>query len=439
MLFISIALLLAGCTPSTDAPPSPPPGPTIEEFIQQTNQIHSDRLNHLVTDLSPYQREFPGELAKDAGFSEEELAAMVNYQRQYFPKNVLSAEQAAHDVDILFRLFYYTFALYEYYGGQETFDRARQEVEADLAGRDRMTAGQLEEILRTRLSFITDGHAFLNNQLFSPHQRYFYNEEIALFPTEDGGYMAQFDDGAERLLSVNGAPNVDDWIFPSISEEGGLVWYPGFLAPSGSTPVEAVFQFEKSSRHLFLQEAQPNGYELTPTFTESRQGIPTVALRNFIEVDSNSEFIKTGKPLSEAPVAILDLRGNGGGQLYAVESWLHAYGCGSLTSLAGDDSGIFLETRASSYLMAHDYPKRLPFALANSPEGFYKSKMDYYRLFGNNSKLRQPSALPVKVESEKILFVLMDSVSMSSQSIWYPPSRAAPMSFLWVCPPKVHF
>ena len=417
-LMLCLLLLLSACgtagpvlTPTPS--PAPVPLPSFEDVLTDSNARHADMVDrHLVEDLSPYLCEFSGGDLKAAGFTEEELAALVQYDALYSARTTHTAEEAARDVDLLFRLFRYCFALYEYYGGREAFDAARAAVEKDLAGQRFITAGRLEEILFTRLSFITDGHSALNGRPFTPRQRLYYSEEAAFLPDGAGGYVT---DGVlpVRLTAVNGGTDLEHWIVPSISPEGRLVWYPGTLAPSGDPAVEAVYTLEDGELNLTLAEAQPyTGYERTPAFSASWEGVPTVAMRDFTDADIRNPFIETGAPLAEEPLAILDLRGNGGGMLSTASAWLYAYGCGGLAPFCADN-GVFLSTRATSYIKAHDTPRRLPFLnYLGTPEQYHDKFMTDYRRRGNYSTLHQPEAVE-RAEGGGLLFVLTDSASMS--------------------------
>ena len=345
-LMLCLLLLLSACgtagpvlTPTPS--PAPVPLPSFEDVLTDSNARHADMVDrHLVEDLSPYLCEFSGGDLKAAGFTEEELAALVQYDALYSARTTLTAEEADRDVDLLFRLFRYCFALYEYYGGRKAFDAARAAVEKDLAGQRFITAGRLEEILFTRLSFITDGHSSLNGRPFTPRQRLYYSEEAAFLPDGAGGYVI---DGVlpVRLTAVNGGTDLEHWIVPSISPGGRLVWYPGTLAPSGDPAVEAVYTLEDGELNLTLAEAQPyTGYERTPAFSASWDGVPTVTMRDFTDADIRNPFIATGAPLAEEPLAILDLRGNGGGMLSTASAWLYAYGCGGLLFVLTDSASM---------------------------------------------------------------------------------------------------
>ena len=81
-------------------------------------------------------------------FSDRYLAETINY------------EEAAADVDLLFRTLHVCYGAY-YYFGQAAYDEAEQEVMDWLSGKYIVSVYELQDIIRKSLDFMVDAHSFV--------------------------------------------------------------------------------------------------------------------------------------------------------------------------------------------------------------------------------------------------------------------------------------
>ena len=69
-----------------------------------------------------------------------------------------SVEQAQFDINSLFDMMRKRYGLYDFYGGAEVFEAARQQALEDCESAQTLDADALQQIILDNLSFITDQH-----------------------------------------------------------------------------------------------------------------------------------------------------------------------------------------------------------------------------------------------------------------------------------------
>ena len=67
-------------------------------------------------------------------------------------------------MDYLFNVFHDTYALYDYFGGDEVFHAAKEAVIEECESSASLTGEILEQSLLKNLTFIKDGHFSINGQ-----------------------------------------------------------------------------------------------------------------------------------------------------------------------------------------------------------------------------------------------------------------------------------
>ena len=116
------ACLLAGCASAPDLPPQP----TLDELLAETNAAHQAVTKPQV-DASQYRtRPAPDEETVDYFTG--------GGQTTFDPDAVVTAAQAAEDMEYLFDAFRTLYGPYDFFGGDETFGRHKAELQARQFG-----------------------------------------------------------------------------------------------------------------------------------------------------------------------------------------------------------------------------------------------------------------------------------------------------------------
>lgn len=142
VLLAAAMLSMTGC--------STIPQPTMEELMAEVNAEHQ-AIEKPEVAVEPYSQ-----YVAPRGSVEQDLTpAEPN------PDGSLSMEQAQFDINSLFDMMRKSYGLYDFYGGAEVFEAARQQALADCESAQTMDADVLQQIILDNLSFITDQHFLL--------------------------------------------------------------------------------------------------------------------------------------------------------------------------------------------------------------------------------------------------------------------------------------
>lgn len=316
-LFIC-CLCLTGCSAAAI------PQPTKAELLAEVNAEHQ-AVQWENVDPEPYIRK-----DKDAW----DTTYFTNEMEPFDAEQVLTRQQAEEDVDYLFRAFRGGYSLYGYFGGDEVFGAAQEAILQELDGRDTLTGQELTDILTDHLTFIEDGHFCINLSFPAPTKIPFFFRETAFLKTETG---YQTTDG-RAVQSVDGYADLDGLFKRSISQQGQLVYYPVLLQDSVFRYFyDSMEQEQTCGETLTVRYTDGTSEELTaepyrPFYKDLPEGqktalrqdgaIPVFQFNNF---HYKEELLEGAQALRAAPVSMLDLRSNTGGEETLLHEWINAY------------------------------------------------------------------------------------------------------------------
>lgn len=321
---LALCLCLAGCTAAPDIPQ-----PTLDELLAEVNAEHQS-IQRGELDPTPYLR---------TSLSKEDWPKAAEYATatysDYDPDKLLTHDEAVEDVNYLFDACYYAYGLYDYFGGHETFDAARQAILHDLDGKDSMTCQQLEEIMVSHLGFIKDGHFSINQNHPAPFQIPFFFRQTAFLKTGDGYQTVN----GKVVESVENHEDLDELFKRSISKQGQLVYYPVLLKDAAfdgesefkkhTCDEKLVVHYTDGSTETLTAEPWKQYYENLPkgqnTDLRETDGISVFQFNNFNQ-EYRSEILDDTEQLKDAPVSMVDLRSNTGGDSTIGDQWLCIYG-----------------------------------------------------------------------------------------------------------------
>ncbi|TFD93626.1 S41 family peptidase [Jeotgalibacillus sp. R-1-5s-1] len=234
----------------------------------------------------------------------------------------LTQDEMYADFEIFIRTMRYGYGPYEFYGGDEAFKAAAEEMNQWISSSEGQVSGEeYARKLRDAFSFIKDQHFFIQGVHAFMKEMVPYGVESWQFTKENDDYF--FND--EKIVLINGE-HPELFIEPSFSEDGELIYQAITMADSsgGEWTLETESDTYKSTPVQFFT----NPESLEPfEISETEDGIPVVRFGTMM-VNEKDEFtyddmFEAGELIKESPEAILDLRDNNGGNGNFVEKFIH--------------------------------------------------------------------------------------------------------------------
>jgi len=317
----------------------------------------------------------------------------------------LTHDEILYEIDFLFDLMKYSYAAYEYFGGDEVFDAVKQLMLVKLSRMNDPVRydAYVDDLLAPCLrSVIIDNHFRIGYQCIGIDNQLFMNETLIVHKDENG-FITTIN---ERVYRVLRAGNDFSFLFPTITRDGEFAYAFGWLTTSfgnrGRHGVGVVLEdLETQERITQVVGVFPisNQYiaDLSrDTFTATEiDGIAMIENRRLTQYDdggpSIEQFAQTGRAMRDEPVLILDLRGNEGGNGMYAANWVKWYADLMRKELTQPFAWMHL-----SSLTANEF---FPYASAASPPTW---KVTPYSI---------PTAV---IPNNHLLIVLIDNLVMSS-------------------------
>ncbi len=292
--------------------------------------------------------------ARDVGLTDAELQSLTRYDRRLSEGKTLSAEDAKSDVDLLFKTLRCTYGGYTYFGGDPAFENARKNILSwALAKGEALTVGDLKRYILYELRFIRDGHFTVSSQRVSLPRHFFADTAVPFFQDSAGFYCLR--DGQKRYIrDIDGNPHLSFRMFLSVDPDGALVYYVGSLGNTLKQQLTARVTLEHHDT-LQLTLTRPSLYDRQRDRADEAalpSQIPIARVGSFGAVDEPA-LLSDAARLGGSPLAILDLRGNGGGSVSLMGRWLDAFYGADQTDSPPQSGGyaINFQTRAVGGLM----------------------------------------------------------------------------------------
>lgn len=266
----------------------------------------------------------------------ETIDALMNEMNRRHEVAVLTVEQAQHDMDVLFEALQSVYGPYDYFGGDKVFLQAQKEILTQCAAKGKLCAGALSELLVTYLNFIRDAHFTINGtRFYEPIKAHIYNQGSAYLKSGEWFVTA---DGQRMVKTIANTPP-GELLRLSISSDGEVVYYPVVLLENGIEPEPLEIEYSDGSKETLLPPEWKSGYEQSRARVALRykEGIPVVFSRNmyFDQApggEDGQKFLCYAEQLREAPVSMVDLRSNGGGNGILPLKWLSAFAGAQVTT-----------------------------------------------------------------------------------------------------------
>ena len=292
----------------------------------ENNEINVNGEN---VDISKYKYEYEPE---ELGIDEKDLVYIKSPDDStQFENKIIGKEEAISDVEFMFKVLKHAYGCYNYFGGDEAFDNAKNNIVEEIKN-DKgtvLSSERLSEIIIKNLNFIQDGHFTINNKHINDRIYYFSNEDMEFYKSEKGYYKVQ--DGKKYyLMKVDDSFNVEDYLKLSVNKEGDLCYYLGYLKDINKQSFSTSVTFKDNNNEIIETVVLKKGtFQVKPDETNyeytMENEIPIIKVRRMYAKDENDDslenFIQSGKMVKGKEVIVIDLRGNGGGSDYFGMSW----------------------------------------------------------------------------------------------------------------------
>jgi len=306
------------------APTEPVP---FEQMMQEISEEHRAEIEK-TRSLDTVKQYYTDPQENAALLSAAEVAQLKKTSSA--PSGV-SYEEAVADIDLYFRVLKYAYAPYCYFGGDEVFGRAKEEILASIEGKNRISVTNLKKIMLSALSFVQDGHFSINGS--SPvnsetkRQKYHYcdltfaKDGIGFYKIDTAGAKWYFDSCSNPVVEID----------RTLTAEGELVYSPVLFCSAEHREDESTLVLRNGSKitELTAVWTQARGYTESPLFAAtpvevfSQNGLVYASLRSW-KSNYLSDFYQSAVPARDANAVIVDLSGNQGGS-HPIIPWIETF------------------------------------------------------------------------------------------------------------------
>lgn len=208
-----------------------------ESLLKKVNNNNSNAANVNI-DMTKYMYSYN---SNSLGISKNDLnyVTYVNDHNKFLPcKNSkeLNKSYAISDVEFLFKLLKYSYAGYAYFGGDITFENAKNNIIKTISNmqKDKITSAELENILITNFNFIQDSHFSINNNPMLKSLSYYSDDNLRFTKSRNNYYT--FENGKKLYIkSIDDNPDFEDYMKLSIDMNGKLCYCIGKISNSSSS------------------------------------------------------------------------------------------------------------------------------------------------------------------------------------------------------------
>ena len=330
-------------------------------------------------------------------------------------------EEAIEDIEYMFKSLKYGYAGYQYFGGDEKFLAAQENILKEIKKLKKDSFGieitRVEQIIGENLEFIQDGHFSIGSRRTCKNYNMFTTEEYEV-KREDNSYFLILNNENKYIVTINNE-ELEKYIKPSIDRNGNIVYRLCRLYQSDEDILSLNLKFKDGNREnnisINLENTSKNyRYKASNNIYKHEEiyDIPIIDLNSFVPSKELEKFAEDGKKLSAKDLVIIDLRGNSGGnEIYAFE-WIknftnQEYESPGFSSqlLTKNSKDAFLYT-AKRMVDAESFPK------------FEQQINDMYMNLQGEAKYAGWSEVKkngsIHINNEKAIFVLMDKHTASA-------------------------
>ncbi|MDY4253205.1 MULTISPECIES: S41 family peptidase [unclassified Clostridium] len=316
------------------------PNSNEKEFENYLFNLNSNRKNFVnnsnPTDLSKYQITYTDEKTV---ISKEKAGSLLEGKRVNISNinKIIPYEEAVEDINIAFDILKYSYGAYEYFGGEDVFNKVKVDILESLLNEESIKYDTIENLLFNGLEpIIKDGHFRAGNRLINANKNLItaVNKDY-YFSYENNKYYTHVNNKRYYLKDIDGDSNIENYMKLTISEDGSLTYSIGiFVNNNDSFITKEITLVDTNGQELKEQVSINKNFiankeESIAYKEDSFQGIPILDVNSMRPKSSSDKsldlFIESGQKYKDEPILIIDLRGNTGGSDRYYLQWIKNY------------------------------------------------------------------------------------------------------------------
>ncbi|MFA5576647.1 MAG: S41 family peptidase [Tissierellaceae bacterium] len=325
---------------------------TIFLFIPASdyNNEHAIEYNNVIPII---KAEFKNLLYQYDNFDDElPIEECLNRGEGGSERGYISKELALEDVEYIFSLLKYGYAGYQYFGGDESFLRAKKNIiwsVIELYG-SQISIDEFLDIVYSELNFIQDSHLSIGSYKTCTYYRFFSSRKYSFYKG-DRGYYTFIDKQVYHLINIDNK-DPEPYMKLSLADNGSTMYNLGILSNSDKISISLSLLLESETEtkieNVSLFEYIPHykGKQKSYGYHEIG-GIPILEVNSLCRMSeedySIEEFIADSFNLRGKENIIIDLRDNPGGSVINIDKWYRGF---TGTRLQKDmvQSGLYTNT-----------------------------------------------------------------------------------------------
>lgn len=302
----------------------------IPENIIETIAQNRDFSSQITEDDT---KEFKKFLYKYDSFKDEPSLELIKWNSENLDekkKESISIDQALYDVNFFFDMLRYSYAGYEYFGGDETFGNAKENIIEELGNfNENIDISMLSQLIKNNMGFIQDSHFRIGYYGVAKRYKYISNNEVIFH--KDGDKLYTNLNGENYYLDSVNNSDYNSYIKPSLDEEGNIIYQFGIMDTSDTKQINILLKSKNTSKEenivLSYKSMRYSKYVGYKTYTIDN--IPIIVNRRMYKIsESDTEldnFLEHAEEFKDNDIIILDIRGNIGGTSIYPMGWIKKF------------------------------------------------------------------------------------------------------------------
>jgi Peptidase family S41 len=377
--------------------------------IAYSNPVNENELDskfrNLLYHYSDFKEELPAEALLPPGSSDFNTSAVF-----------ISPHDALQEIDFLFKLIKYGYGGYQFFGGDEKFQAAKNKIDQEIlteTNEGKLPLARYLAMITNHLNFIQDGHFRIGEVNLCKKYNYYTTDQY-IFNEDNQGIYANINKKKHYLVTVNGQDPAA-FIKLSLTKAGKIVYQLGMVSDSEDYSIDLNMVFDNNIQETAVLERQ-NSYYINGAVYDHYElsGIPVIQNCSLNPTPENigtlRKFVSEANQFNKYKVVILDLRSNSGGSDSYAAAW-----CRHLTSnnILGD--WVMGKLVTNTALKLH-----LNTIEANEDESTIQEMKASLKELKSTEDTTFPGWSPLyfskglKVNNRNFLVVLMDSYTASA-------------------------